>query len=193
MVSKPVANQWGGGSGRAFPGQKPSIRFRARKIPRECTPRPTFRKMLPKKNSFWRKINISLRLPEFREFFSHFRETWRSGLVSGDSRKFRETWQVCLHDYSALHGYYILRNFPPCTAIPPYTAINLDEFSTLYTTIPHCTAQASTISTGLPARRLFVAVGPVTCNYYWPDGPQSFFCFFFLPNHVLYVVPYVGF
>ena len=30
----------GGGSGRVFPGQKPSIRFRARKIPlpRECTP-----------------------------------------------------------------------------------------------------------------------------------------------------------
>ena len=83
------------GSGTVFPGQRPSIRFRARKIPRECTPRPTFRKILPKKSSFWRKIHISLKLPEFREFFSHFRETWRSGLISGDSRKFRETWQVC--------------------------------------------------------------------------------------------------
>ena len=47
-----------------------------------------------------------------------------------------------------------------------------------YTTLMKCITiytQTSTISTGPLARRLFVAVGPVTCNYYWPDGPQRFF------------------
>ena len=90
----PSRKSLGGGSGRVFPEHKPNILFRARKIPRHSTPRPTFRMMLPKKSSFLRKINISLKLPEFSEFFSHFRETWRSRLISGDSRKFRETWQV---------------------------------------------------------------------------------------------------
>ena len=54
--------------------------------------------MLPKKSSFLRKRNYSLKLPEFREFFSHFPETWRSRLISGDSRKFSETWQLCNDD-----------------------------------------------------------------------------------------------
>ena len=31
----------------------------------------------------------------FREFSLQFRETWRSRPISGDSRKFRDTWQVC--------------------------------------------------------------------------------------------------
>ena len=31
-----------------------------------------------------------------------------------------------------LHGYYILNFCAPHTAIPPYTAIHLDEFSTLH-------------------------------------------------------------
>ena len=42
--------------------------------------------------SCWKKK--SLKLPKFREILGHFRETWRSGVISGDSRKFRETWQV---------------------------------------------------------------------------------------------------
>ena len=29
--------------------------------------------------------------------FLHFRATWISPAIYGDSRKFRETWQVCLH------------------------------------------------------------------------------------------------
>ena len=33
---------------------------------------------------------------KFREILGHFRETWISGVISGDSRKFRETWQVCM-------------------------------------------------------------------------------------------------
>ena len=81
--------------GEFFPDRNPKFASaRAQNTARVHSEKPTFRKMLPKKTSFWRKINISLKLPEFREFFSHFRETWRSGLISGDSRKFRETWQV---------------------------------------------------------------------------------------------------
>ena len=38
--------------------------------------------------------------------------------------------------------------------------------------------QASTISTGPLARRLFVAVGPVTHNYYWPVWATKFLLFF---------------
>ena len=71
----PNPSQISGGEGvvaEFFPDRDPEIRFRARKIPRECTPRHRFRKMLPKKSSFWRKINISLKLPEFREFFFTF-------------------------------------------------------------------------------------------------------------------------
>ena len=59
-------------------------------------------------------------------------------------------------------------------------------------------SQASTISTGLLARRLFVAVGPVRASDMQlllarRATKVFFFFFFFLPNHVLYVVPYVGF
>ena len=57
--------------------------------------------------------------------------------------------------------------------------------------------QASTISTGPLARRLFVAVGPVRASdmqlLLARRATKFFFFFFFLPNHVLYVVPYVGF
>ena len=106
----------GGGSGRQSFSRTETINYfrAARKIPRECTPRPTFRKMLPKKNSFWRKINISLKLPEFREFSSHFRETWRSGLISGDSRKFRETWQVCTCTvFDLISEHALISGHPP--------------------------------------------------------------------------------
>ena len=39
---------------------------------------------------------FSIKFPQFREFSLQFRETWRSRPISGDSRKFRETWQVCI-------------------------------------------------------------------------------------------------
>ena len=72
----------------------PQIRYRARKIPREYTPRQRFSRIRQKKD-FLRKNKTSIKFPQFREIFVHFRETWRSPTISGDSRKFRETWQVC--------------------------------------------------------------------------------------------------
>ena len=50
-----------------------------------------------KSQDLLRKNNLSLKFPQFREFSLQFRETWRSRAISGDSRKFRETWQVCWH------------------------------------------------------------------------------------------------
>ena len=50
-----------------------------------------------KKSHFLRKFFFSIKFPQFREFSLQFRETWRSRPISGDSRKFRETWQVCNH------------------------------------------------------------------------------------------------
>ena len=47
-----------------------------------------------KKSHFLRTNNLPIEFPKFREFLSHFRETWRSCSIYGDSRKFRETWQV---------------------------------------------------------------------------------------------------
>ena len=46
-----------------------------------------------KNSHFLRKNNLPMKFPRFREIFYHFRETWRSCSISGDSRKFRETWQ----------------------------------------------------------------------------------------------------
>ena len=48
------------------------------------------------KKGFLADTKKSIKFPQFREIFLHFRETWRSPAISGDSRKFRETWQVCL-------------------------------------------------------------------------------------------------
>ena len=48
-----------------------------------------------KSRDLLRKNHLSLKFPQFREFSLQFRETWRSRAISGDSRKFRETWQVC--------------------------------------------------------------------------------------------------
>ena len=45
---------------------------------------------------FLREENFAIKFPQFREFSLQFRETWRSRPISGDSRKFRETWQVCV-------------------------------------------------------------------------------------------------
>ena len=47
-----------------------------------------------KSQDFLRKNKLALKFPQFREFSLQFRETWRSRAISGDSRKFRETWQV---------------------------------------------------------------------------------------------------
>ena len=44
---------------------------------------------------FLRKNNLRVKFPQFREIYLQFRETCRSRAISGDSRKFRETWQVC--------------------------------------------------------------------------------------------------
>ena len=44
---------------------------------------------------FLSKENFAIKFPQFREFSLQFRETWRSRPISGHSRKFRETWQVC--------------------------------------------------------------------------------------------------
>ena len=44
---------------------------------------------------FFRKNNLPVKFPQFREIYLQFRETWRSRAISGDSWKFRETWQVC--------------------------------------------------------------------------------------------------
>ena len=41
-------------------------------------------------------FHVAIKFHQFREFPLQFRETWRSRPVSGDSRKFRETWQVCV-------------------------------------------------------------------------------------------------
>ena len=46
---------------------------------------------------FLRNFFFSIKFPQFREFSLQFRETWRSRPISGDSRKFRETWQVWEH------------------------------------------------------------------------------------------------
>ena len=48
-----------------------------------------------KNSHFLRKKVFAIKFPQFREFSLQFRETWRSRPISGDSRKFRETWQVC--------------------------------------------------------------------------------------------------
>ena len=53
--------------------------------------------------------------------------------------------------------------------------------------------QASTISTGPLARRLFVAVGPVRASDMQLLLARMGHNFFPPPNHVLYVGPYVGF
>ena len=47
---------------------------------------------------FFRKNNLAIKFPQFREISLTFRETWRSRAISGDSRKFRETWQVWLRN-----------------------------------------------------------------------------------------------
>ena len=46
---------------------------------------------------FLRKEHFAIKFPQFREFSLQFRETWRSRPISGDSRKFRETSQVCVY------------------------------------------------------------------------------------------------
>ena len=45
-----------------------------------------------KNSHFLRKEKFAIKFPQFREFSLQFRETWRSRPISGDSRKFRETW-----------------------------------------------------------------------------------------------------
>ena len=43
---------------------------------------------------FLPKNNLPIKFPQFREIYLQFPETWRSRAISGDSRKFRQTWQV---------------------------------------------------------------------------------------------------
>ena len=46
---------------------------------------------------FFHENYLAFKFPQFREVSLQFRETWRSRAISGDSRKFRETWQVWYH------------------------------------------------------------------------------------------------
>ena len=73
----------------------------------------------------------SIKLPQFREIFLHFRETWRSSAIYGHSRKFRDTLQVCLHNslqkeniYQKFGGGGAWPPWPPCPP-PLATPLNL--------------------------------------------------------------------
>ena len=59
-----------------------------------------------------------LKFPKFREILEHFRETWRPCSISGNSRKFRETWQVTRLKVDFLN-YYSVGSTWKCAAETP--------------------------------------------------------------------------
>ena len=76
-LHEPTRFSGGGGSTRIFVGRDTHILLRYNK-----------------NSHFLRRNYLPFKLPQFREISLQFRETWRSRAISGDSRKFRETWQV---------------------------------------------------------------------------------------------------
>ena len=84
----------GGGSSRIFPGS-PVAKSKFYPTLSDIRWLETHILLKYDQNShFLRKNSVHVKFPQFRHFSLQFRETWRSRPISGDSRKFRETWQV---------------------------------------------------------------------------------------------------
>ena len=104
-LQKPTRFGGGGGSNRIFPWSPKAGIFRYLQFSCKISFLPHIHWYssvethifftYAKNKDFLLKNKRSLKLPKFRDIWSHFRETWRSGVISGNSRTFRETWQVC--------------------------------------------------------------------------------------------------
>ena len=108
-IPRADAIQWGGGSSRIFPatpradaiqwGGVVAEFFRDLRLRNQMfTPYSWVQAHIllryDQNSHFFRENYFTFKFPQFRELSLQFRDTWRSRAFSGDSRKFRETWQV---------------------------------------------------------------------------------------------------